>query len=51
MNRFKLYIKKDNQFVFYGCGDMEYIMELLHDYLVVNDAYGCYDKEFKIERI
>ena len=51
MNEFKVYIKVDGDFFFYGHGDMAYIMELFHNYLVVNDMYGYDNKEFKIERV
>ena len=51
MGNFKLYIKRDDKFIFYGCGDMKYIMELLNDYLLINGMYGYKEKEFKIERI
>ena len=51
MDNFKLYIKRDDKFILYGCGDIKYIMELLNDYLVINDVYGHKEKEFKIERI
>ena len=50
MHKFKLYINIDNEFVFYGCGDMKYIMELLNDYLVVNNMYNYNSKEFTVER-
>ena len=51
MEVFKLYIKADNKYVSYGCGSVEYIMELLNDYLVISDMHGHNDREFKIERL
>ena len=49
MPRFNLYIKTGDKFVFYGNGDMNYIMELLNNYLIINNMYKRNSSEFKIE--
>ena len=51
LDEFKVYIKVDDDFFFYGYGDMTYVMELLNNYLLINDMYGYDNKEFKIERV
>ena len=48
--RFKLYIKKEDEYKFYGMGEYKYIQELLYDYVQLNGLYDNSKIEFKIEK-
>lgn len=52
MDVYKLYIKVDDDgYAKYGIGDMNYIRELLYDYLVKNNLYGREEVEFKVVKV
>lgn len=46
---YSLYFVEDGIGEFYGCGDMNYIMELLNDYLAIHKMYNKSEIEFKIK--
>lgn len=48
---YSLHIKENGKYRRYGTGVMQYIRELLYDYLVKNDMYGAKNIEFKVERL
>lgn len=47
---YSLYLIKDNEEIFYGSGNIDYMMELLNDYISINNLYGHNEVKFKISK-
>ena len=48
---YSLYFLEKGKPRFYGQGDYFYIMELLHDYIVIHDFYGEGKVDFRIVKV
>lgn len=47
---YRLYFLEEGKPRLYGQGDYFYIMELLHDYIIIHDIYGEDHIDFRIKK-
>ena len=48
---YNLYFLEEGKPRIYGGGDYSYVMELLHDYIMIHDIYGKSNIDFRIEKV